>query len=664
MKMTNSKQLAVLLSEMGLDSPRKVIEYLPYRYDSFVYTPREALSKLVDKQRIVILGHVIEKPKVQRFRGNLSVTKFYFRDVYGRDYLVEAWNRPYLGNVLNMTDEFTLQANYDQKGHKLNLISEKKGRVPQEDAMIPKYHLPADYPPYAFRQLIAKCLKLEGGKVEDRIPGELKEKYRLLSRYEALVKCHFPHSPEDVRQGQRVLKYEEALFFSLKNQLIREENKAMVKMSRSAIDRKRFANFVSTLPYPLTNDQKKAVEDALADMDSPSLMYRLLQGDVGTGKTLVAALLMYANFLRGEQSAFLAPTDSLARQHYEKLCNLFQSERVHVRLLVGSLTPEEHRNVLEDLEDGTADVIVGTHALFAKKATYANLGLVIIDEQHKFGVNQRATLVDKGENADLLLMSATPIPRTLSLTLYGDLDVSTLNEFPSKKRNVTTRIVPPKDVATLKRVATSVGTNHRVYVVAPQIENASEDKSSSVLAIYESYSKRFPDLVSLLHGKLTLEEKERAVEQFRSGKTPILISTSVIEVGIDVKEADLMVIYDPTHFALSSLHQLRGRIGRSGEPAECLLVYDGRDEDELDKLNVLVSTEDGFQIAEEDLRRRGPGDIAGVKQSGLPDFLYVNPIEDIRMFECARDDAAMLLKQRGKAEYKAMFADLEKMNRD
>ena len=331
--------------------------------------------------------------------------------------------------------------------------------------------------------------------------------------------------------------------------------------------------------------------------------------------------------------------------------------------MVGSLSPEEHRNVREDIEDGTADIVVGTHALFAKKVQYANLGLVLIDEQHKFGVNQRATLVDKGENADLLLMSATPIPRTLSLTLYGDLDVSTLNEFPSKKRQVTTRIVPPKDVATLKRVALSVGSDHRVYIVAPQIENA-EEKSSSVLAIYESYSKRFPDLVSLLHGKMSPEEKEEAVERFRSGKTPILISTSVIEVGIDVKQADLMVIYDPTHFALSSLHQLRGRIGRSGEPAECLLVYDGRDEDELDKLNVLVSTEDGFQIAEEDLRRRGPGDIAGIKQSGLPDFLYVNPIEDIRMFECARDDAAKLLKERGKKACRALFTDLEKVNRD
>jgi len=663
MKMTSSKQLLNLLYEMGLDSAAKVIEYLPYRYDSFLYTPKEALAKLQDKQKIVLLGHVLEKPKVRRFRGNLSVAQFYFRDIYGRDYLVEAWNRPYLSNALNTEDEFTLQATYDQKGHKLNLITEKKGRVKEEDALIPKYHLPADYPPHAFRQLIAKCLKAEEGKVLDRIPAEFQEKYRLLSRYEALQRCHFPKNAEDVRQGQRVLKYEEALFFSLKNQLIRLENKSLTKTNRAPIDKKRFDNFLTTLPYPLTKDQQKAVNDALEDMDSPSLMYRLLQGDVGTGKTLVAALLMYANFTRGEQSAFLAPTDSLARQHYESLCTLFERERIHVRLLVGSLSPEEHRNVREDIEDGTADIVVGTHALFAKKVQYANLGLVLIDEQHKFGVNQRATLVDKGENADLLLMSATPIPRTLSLTLYGDLDVSTLNEFPSKKRQVTTRIVPPKNVATLKRVALSVGSDHRVYIVAPQIENA-EEKSSSVLAIYESYSKRFPGLVSLLHGKMSPEEKEEAVERFRSGKTPILISTSVIEVGIDVKQADLMVIYDPTHFALSSLHQLRGRIGRSGEPAECLLVYDGRDEDELDKLNVLVSTEDGFQIAEEDLRRRGPGDIAGIKQSGLPDFLYVNPIEDIRMFECARDDAAKLLKERGKKACRALFTDLEKVNRD
>ena len=352
---------------------------------------------------------------------------------------------------------------------------------------------------------------------------------------------------------------------------------------------------------------------------------------------------MYANSTRAEQSAIMAPTDSLARQHYETLSKLFASTNVCVTLLVGNLSPQERKQALQDIKDGTSDIIVGTHALFSKGVEYAYLGLVIIDEQHKFGVNQRALLANKGEHADVLLMSATPIPRTLSLTIYGDLDVSTLTEFPSVKRNVKTVIARSSAKAIEKQIKASLEEGARVYVVAPQIEGTNGDELSSAKKVFDTYNDLYPGKVALLHGKLDDGEKEAALLAFKTGLCPILVATSVVEVGIDVKEANLMIIYDATHFALSSLHQLRGRVGRDGRPSYCVLVYDGKDEEELEKLRILTSTDDGFKIAEEDLKRRGPGTIAGTRQSGLPDFRFVNVIDDFRMFEFARDDATYIL---------------------
>ena len=446
--------------------------------------------------------------------------------------------------------------------------------------------------------------------------------------------------------GLRVLKYEEALLFSLKNQMIRAANKLTVE-GKKKTDHQKVTAFVSSLPYPLTQSQSSAVKEAIHDMDAPTLMYRLLQGDVGMGKTLVSAILAYANFTRGCQTALLAPTDSLARQHYETMKSTLEGTGMKIVLLVGALENKDRRLIEEEITSGEADMIVGTHALFSSGVEYNDLGLAIIDEQHKFGVNQRNLLANKGARADVYLMSATPIPRTLSLTIYGDLDVSTLTEFPSKKREVTTKVCRSSSQIVYKSIDRALEKNKRVFVVAPRIEGGEED-DTSVLKLYEEYKKRYPGQVSLVHGKMDELSKTAAMLAFASGITKILVATSVIEVGIDVKEACLMLIHEASHFALSSLHQLRGRIGRDGTPSLCLLLYDGNDEDELDKLHVLVDSNDGFKIAEEDLRRRGPGEMSGTRQSGLPDLKFANVISDFRMFEAARDDAAEILRNDGK----------------
>ncbi|MCR5491480.1 MAG: ATP-dependent DNA helicase RecG [Bacilli bacterium] len=642
MKLTSSPKLNILLYQMGIVTPYQVVCHLPRRYDSFVYTPKEDLELLEDKQRLVVYGKIVGQVKTLRFK-NLINTKFYFEDEFGNQYQVVAWNRSYLSTMLNHEDSFTLQATFDHKKHELNLLNIKKGRIDPEHSIVPVYTLPREYPTHAFRALVEKSLNSLSGEIYDRIPPKFREKYRFVNRFDALKKCHMPSSMEDVRQGLRVLKYEEALLFALNAQIMRGQNRAYTKDTSRVINRQKVRDFVHSLPYGLTGDQKNVIAEALRDMESPSCMYRLLQGDVGTGKTLVSALLMYANFTRAEQSALMAPTDALARQHYETLCKLFEGTGVRVRLLVGNMTPQDRRYAMEDIEDGTADIIVGTHALFSKGVEYAYLGLVIIDEQHKFGVNQRALLANKGEHADVLLMSATPIPRTLSLTIYGDLDVSTLTEFPSVKRNVKTVIARSSAKAIDKQINASLEENARVFIVAPQIDGNEEDELSSAKKVFKAYDAKYPGRVALLHGKLDDGEKEAALLAFKTGLCPILVATSVIEVGIDVKEANLMIIYDATHFALSSLHQLRGRVGRDGRESICVLVYDGKDEEELEKLKVLTSTEDGFKIAEEDLKRRGPGTIVGTRQSGLPDFRFVNVIDDFKMFECARDDATYIL---------------------
>lgn len=657
-RLTTSPRLNYLLLKMGILDYPDVLSHYPRRYESYEYTSPKALYHLVDKQRIVIYGKLISTPKSLRF-SRLSNVSFFFEDEQGGNYKVVAWNRPYLTKILNLKDSYTLSASYDAKRHELNLLNIKKGLIPVGERIVPVYSLPSEYPNHSYLQLVEKSLEQCRGNIPDLVPIRFREKYKLESRYGALCKVHRPQDMEDVRLGSRVLKYEEALLFSLKNQIIRRENKALHSSGKGYFNMNEVEAFIAKLPYPLTNSQRQAIQEIVTDMEDGSLMYRLLQGDVGSGKTLVAAICCYANFLRGSQSALMAPTDTLAKQHYESLSSLFSGWKVNIVLLTGKMDPQIKRGVLSDIADGSADIVIGTHALFSKGVHYNHLGLAIIDEQHKFGVNQRSLLAQKGDDADVLLMSATPIPRTLSMTIYGDLDVSTLTEFPSGEKKIKTKILTSEDKAVDERIQHCLKEGKNAYLVAPKIE-AGEDELSSVKAVFELYKERYPGKCAILHGKMDEEEKEAAILSFKTGLCPIMVSTSLIEVGIDVAKADTMIIYEPQSFALSSLHQLRGRIGRDGSEALCYLCYDGNDPDDLDKLRVLEESLDGFHIAEEDLARRGPGEVAGVRQSGLPEFQLVNLVRDFKMFECARDDAAYLLSHPEEEGFSALLEAAKK----
>ena len=653
MKLTKSPRLNFLLGEMGIFDAYGVINHLPRRYEDFSYTPEKDLQ---DKQRVVLLGKVLSIPKAVSTKG-LNVLTFDFMSRGRRYYKVVFFNQPYLAKTLKLDEEYSLVGTFNKKRNEVDGQKIYKGEIPFDERLKPIYTLPSEYQNHLYAGLVKRCLEEVKGQIATTIPYDYLNKYRLVNKEQALNWAHNPKSPEEIRQALRHLKYEEALLFSLKNQLIRESNKSLSKIKKEPIDLDICQPFLDTLPYKLTKDQEEASREIIEDMNQSSLMYRLLQGDVGTGKTLVSFVALYANHLRGDQGALMAPTDALARQHYANALKTFKGTKLKIALLLGSTPASEKKQIKEDLKEGYIDIIIGTHALFTKDTIYSSLGLVIIDEQHRFGVNQRIALASKGDHADLLMMSATPIPRSLALSIYGDLDISTLYTFPSTKRDVKTFITSTTDAVIFKTVDEALANNKQVYVIAPLID-FSEDGKYSVEQLFARYALRYKANVGLLHGKMKQDEKEDVLNKFYNGDIKILVSTQVVEVGIDVKNANTMVIYDATHFGLASLHQLRGRIGRDGYKSTCILASDDEDKDKLD---ILTRSEDGFAIAEEDMKQRGPGELAGVKQSGIPDFNFLNIVDEYKIFVVARDDAKEILKNKDNKHYQWLINRAQKL---
>ena len=643
-ELSKSKRINYLLHKMGIFSYSEVVNHLPRRYDDFSLTHERNLK---DKEKVTILGKVVTSPK-KVLAKKATIVSFDVLTSNNTYFKVKAFNRPYLSKTVVVNEEYTITGIYDKKQNHINIINILKGKITDNKVLRPIYLLPSELANKDYVAVVNKSLKALEGKIYGFVPNSLRSKYRLCNKEYAFKKAHQPESYEDIHQAYRYLKYEEALLFSLKNQLIKEENKSLQKIRKEPIDLTSCEEFIKTLPYSLTEDQIKASSEIIEDMNQSSLMYRLLQGDVGTGKTLVSFIALYANYKRGDQGALMAPTDVLARQHYENAKKLFKDTKLRIELLVGATPASEKRRIYDDLQEGYIDLVIGTHALFTKSILYNSLGLVIIDEQHRFGVNQRKALLDKGEHADLLMMSATPIPRSLALSIYGDLEISTLYKFPNVNRDVATRIVNSEDERIFKVVDKALNKKQKVYVVAPLIEYTDNEKYS-VEKLFATYFARYHEKVGLLHGKMKNNEKEATLEKFASGDIDILVSTQVIEVGIDVKNATVMVIYDAHSFGLASLHQLRGRIGRDGSKSICILAVDSIEED--DKLDILVKSNDGFEIAEKDLSLRGPGELVGVRQSGIPDFRYLNMIDDIKIFVVARDDARAIIDDKKNKDY-------------
>ena len=637
---------------MGIYDSFDLISYLPYRYESFEYSSKKE-KELVDKERVVIYGRLVSNPKYLKI-NKLDIVKFFFASENGGFFSVVAFNRPYLMSILNLEDHYTLVGSYSLERKELNLVNLKKGEIPNEERLKALYHLPQDIQCSYFSKLMKRTLESMKGIMPSSIPSYLLTKYKLLNKETSLNYIHFPKNEDSIKEALRTLKFEECLEYCLKNKIAREESKAKIKTNIKDIDTNEINNFIKGLEYKLTKDQVLAVKEIILDMKKETLMYRLLQGDVGTGKTLVAAISLYGNFIRGNQGVLLAPTDSLARQHYSSISSLLSRYNVKTALLVGTLTNKEKRELQAQIRGGEIDVIIGTHAVFSKDIIYSNLGLAIIDEQHRFGVNQRNLLQGKGDKVDLLLMSATPIPRTLSLSIYGDLDVSTLTSFPMGERKVKTLVVNEDSSRIEGLIDYCLKEEKQVFIVCPKIETSYRNNTYSVNEVYDLFKGKYEGKIDVLHGKLKEDEKINLIQKFKEKRILILVSTSIVELGIDIKDATGIIVYSANSFGLASLHQLRGRVGRSGKDGYCLLVTN-EDDPNSERLNFLETCSDGFEISEMDMKLRGPGDFAGLEQSGFPSFNSLNIVSDFKMFEVARNEISYIMNNLSNPELEKYY---------
>lgn len=655
MKLTKSPRLNFLLGEMNIFSFRDVINNFPYRYENLSYSNEDNIK---DKQRIVLFGRIMSTIKVGKSKG-LSILSFDFVSAKRKLYKCNIFNRPFYNNDAFKNNDITIIGIYNEKRKEVNIINLYVGLIPKEKSIKPIYHLINGYKPHLYSLLVNKAYEEEKDKIYNLIPAYYRKKYNLVNKNEAIYKLHFPSSKDDLRDALRHLKYEEALLFSLKNKLRNNLLSSNLKRKKEPIDIDICDKFLNVLAFKLSKDQYKAADEIIKDMNDDKPMYRLLQGDVGSGKTVVSLLALYASYLRGDQGALLAPTDSLARQHYNRAKEIFDKLNINVALLVGDMKKSERNRILSDLKDGVIDILIGTHSLFSNDVIYSSLGLVVIDEQHRFGVKQRESLINKGEVSDVLLMSATPIPRTLALSIYGDLDITTIESYPFEKKKIITKIVHSYDDIIFRGIDKMISENRKVYVVAPKID-FSTISDFSIDTLSALFKAKYGDKVGVLTGRMSSLEKDGVLKQFYEGGTTILLSTLVVEVGIDIDSASLMIIYGADSFGLASLHQLRGRVGRDGKDAYCLLVYDEDNEDVLNRLNVLCKTNDGFVISEEDLKNRGAGELAGFKQSGDTDFAFLNVYNDLHIFKVAKEDAKKIIEDKSNEAYKWLFTYLEK----
>ena len=480
-----------------------------------------------------------------------------------------------------------------------------------------------------------------------------------MDKEKAINYIHKPSYKTTTYEAIKKLKYEEVFLFMLKISYLkkRKDNNGL----KRNLDFSEVEKIISKLPFELTKDQAKSIKDIYEDLISPHRMNRLLQGDVGSGKTAVAFVSLYINKLSGYQGALMAPTEILASQHYQNILKMFPE--LKVGLLTGKLKVKERKELIENIKNGEIDIVIGTHALISEDVTYNNLGLVITDEQHRFGVNQRGNLKNKGVMPDILYMSATPIPRTYALTLYGDMDISSIKTMPKGRKAVKTILMDNKDVKKyLTMMLEEIKKGHQIYVVAPLVEESEKIDLENVYKVYENMNKAFHKIckVDVLHGKMKSQEKDEIMQKFKNNEIQILVSTTVIEVGVDVPNATMMVILDSFRFGLSALHQLRGRVGRNELDSYCILVSDK----ETKRLEILTKTNDGFKVAEEDFLLRGSGDLFGLRQSGDMNFKLADIKKDFELFKLAKEDSQRYLESQDyyKEEYNHIKELTENIN--
>ena len=620
------------LQKMKITTLEQLLKTYPFRYEIIEAIP---YSQWNTGDSVAFEGLVASRATVIRLPKKRTMTKFHVIS-WNEELEVTLFNRPWTQN-LHFGDKITVLGTY-KGANKVIATSYTHKPLSEQLGMKPVYSITKGMH-QSDMQAIMKVALQHLDELDDVVPERYRRKYRLLDKNTSYRWIHNPQSLKQLHLAIRTLKYEEFLCFqcSLQAQQVQTVCKEPKVFDQSQIDKK-----IQSLPYPLTLDQEEALKDILADLRSEKIMYRLVQGDVGCGKTIVALLSLYAASLAGYQTAFLAPTEILARQHYQNMKKM----GLPVRLLVSALPTKEKKGIVEELAQGEIPIVVGTHALFQDPIQFNRLGLVVVDEQQRFGVKQRRSLLEKGKNVDFLMMSATPIPRTYAHFLYGDIALSSIKTMPPGRKPVCTKYVPGSSMGPiLKDILQGLEEKRQCYVVCPMIDEDLEMNLKAVTSVYEGMKKtlgsRFS--IALLHGKMSSEEKEEVMNAFSQQEYDILVSTTVIEVGIDVPNATMMVIYDAHRFGLSTLHQLRGRVARGKRQGNCYMLSSSKDPEAIERLKRLEQLKDGFAISAYDLQQRGPGDLLGTRQSGLPTFVLGDFEKDPAIMEVCVEDAKEIL---------------------
>ncbi|MCP3739056.1 ATP-dependent DNA helicase RecG [Rossellomorea sp. BNER] len=636
------EETAIQLGEMGIYTINDLMEYVPYRYDD---NRLKDLAEVEHDERVTVEGKIHSEPSLMYYGKKKS--RVTFRLLVGR-YLIQVifFNQPYLKKQMNLQDIVTITGKWDKNRQTITAQKFLKGPQQKSGDFDPVYSLKGSITNHTLRKFIRNAFQLHQSKIVEILPSNLREQYKLMDRGQALYHLHFPDTVDDMKQARRRFVYEEFLLFQLKMQALRKFEREHSQGISQKYDLEKVKTFILKLPFPLTAAQKRVVNEISADMLSPYRMNRLLQGDVGSGKTVVAAISLFSSVTAGYQGALMVPTEILAEQHADSLNELLEPAGLQVALLTSSVKGKKRKAILERLVAGEIDILIGTHALIQEEVNFHNLGLVITDEQHRFGVQQRRVLREKGESPDVLFMTATPIPRTLAITVFGEMDVSIIDEMPAGRKSIETYWAK-QDM--LERVLSfmekELAKGRQAYIICPLIEESDKLDVQNAIDVHSQFTHFFQDRysVGLMHGRLHPDEKETVMKAFSQNELQVLVSTTVVEVGVNVPNATLMIIYDAERFGLSQLHQLRGRVGRGSEQSYCILLADPKTDVGKERMSIMTETNDGFVLSEKDLELRGPGDFFGKKQSGLPDFKVADMIHDYRALEVARDDAAQLI---------------------
>ena len=640
------------LKALNLYTKDDVINYFPYRYN--VYTPVK-LRECSEGDTCTITGYVESAAKVFFIRKNLNKLSFTFNT--GSELVnVTIFNRAYLKPNIRIKSYISVIGKYNRKSNTF-MASDIKLTPITKTVIEPVYHLNQGIKRSNFKKLVDEILD-NTVEIKSNVPDYLIEKYNFINKKEAVTNVHKPKDINSLKKADLHLIYEELFTFMLKVSYLKEKNASDGKFNIKSFDEDKVNNFISSLPFNLTDRQKQAVSDIKGDFLSKKKMNRLILGDVGSGKTIVSFIALYMNMLAGYQGVLMAPTEILAVQHFNNMKSLF-GDKLKIQLLTSSTKKGERNKILQNLKNGETQVLIGTHSLLNDELIYNNLGLVITDEQHRFGVNQRQILQEKGKDVDVLYMSATPIPRTLALTIYGDMDITEIRTKPGGRKEIITKIFKNSELKNvLEKMLDEIKAGHQIYVVAPLIDDE-EDEKMNVTSLKDKFDVAFNGMVptGLLHGKMKPNQKDEVMNSFKNGDTKILISTTVIEVGVDVKNATMMVIFNAERFGLATLHQLRGRVGRNDMQSYCYLISDY----DAERLKVLEESNDGFYISEQDFKLRGGGDIFGIRQSGEQSFKIANLNRDYKILMQCKSDAEEFLKSKNLDDYKVQKDILENL---